>query len=36
MKIKDKLKNEFISEGDILITRERHRQHLIQCVEYLK
>ena len=35
MKIKDKLKNEFISEGDILITRERHRQHLIQCVEYL-
>ena len=35
MKIKDKLKNEFISEGDILITRERHRQHLVQCVEYL-
>ncbi len=35
MKIKDKLKNEFISNGDILITRERHRQHLIQCVEYL-
>ena len=34
-KIKDKLKNEFISNGDILITRERHRQHLIQCVEYL-
>jgi len=34
-KIKDKLKNEFISNEDILITRERHRQHLIQCVEYL-
>ena len=34
-KIKDKLKNEFISNEDILITRERHRQHLTQCVEYL-
>ena len=35
-KIKDNLKNKFISEEDILITRERHRQHLIQCVDYLK
>ena len=34
-KIKDQLKNKFISEEDILITRERHRQHLVQCVGYL-
>ena len=36
LKIKDNLKNKFISEEDILITRERHRQHLIQCVDHLK
>ena len=35
-KIKDNLKNKFISEEDILITRERHRQHLMQCVDHLK
>jgi len=35
-KIKDNLKNKFISEEDILITRERHRQHLVQCADYLK
>ncbi len=35
-KIKNKLKNRFISNEDILITRERHRQHLEQCVEHLK
>ena len=35
-KIKDNLKNKLLSEKDILITRERHRQHLIQCVENLK
>ncbi len=35
-KIIDKLKNKFISEEDILITRERHRQHLEQCAYYLK
>ena len=35
-KIKNNLKNKFISEDDILITRERHRQHLIKCAEYLK
>ena len=34
-KIKDKLKNKFINTEDILITRERHRQHLEQCVEHL-
>ena len=36
IKIKNNLKNKFISEEDILITRERHRQHLVQCVDHLK
>ena len=35
-KIKDNLKNKFITEEDILITRERHRQHLIQCANHLE
>jgi len=35
-KIKDYLKNKFISEEDILITRERHRQHLVQSSDHLK
>jgi len=35
-KIKNNLKNKFISSEDILITRERHREHLEQCVEHLK
>ena len=35
-KIKNNLKNRFISDEDILITRERHRQHLVQCENYLK
>ena len=35
-KIKNNLKNKFISEEDILITRERHRQHLVQCRDHLK
>ena len=35
-KIKNSLKDKFITEEDILITRERHRQHLIQCVDHLK
>jgi tRNA modification GTPase len=35
LKIKNNLKNKFISNEDILITRERHRQHLKQCLEYL-
>ena len=34
-KIKNKLKNKFISNEDILITRERHRQHLEQSLNYL-
>ena len=36
LKIKNNLKNKFISVEDILITRERHRQHLVQCANYLK
>ena len=36
LKIKSNLKNKFISDKDILITRERHRQHLQQCVVHLK
>ena len=35
-KIKHNLKNKFITSDDILITRERHRQHLKQCLEHLK
>ena len=35
-KIKNNLKNKFITTDDILITRERHRQHLEQCLEHLK
>ena len=34
--IKNNLKDKFISDDDILITRERHRQHLVQCADYLK
>ena len=36
IKIKNNLKNKFITSDDILITRERHRQHLKQCLEHLK
>ncbi len=36
LKIKSKLENKFLSHGDILITRERHRQHLKQCLTHLK
>ena len=34
--IKNKLKNQFINSEDILITRERHRQHLEQCINHLE
>ncbi len=34
--IKDKLKNKFIGSEGILITRERHRQHLENCVLHLE
>ena len=36
LKIKNKLKNKFITSEDILITRARHRQHLEQSLNYLK
>jgi len=36
MKIKNKLKNQFTTTEDILITRERHRQNLINCVWHLE
>jgi tRNA modification GTPase len=36
LKIKNKLKNKFIKSEDILITRERHRQHLEQSLNCLK
>ncbi len=35
LEIKNRLKKEFIISSDILITRERHRQHLKKCVEHL-
>ena len=35
-KIKSKLKNKFTTSEDILITRERHRQNLISCVQHLE
>ena len=34
-KIKEKLKEQFINTENILITRDRHRQHLEQCVLHL-
>ena len=35
LKIKNNLKNKFVTSDDILITRERHRQHLEQCLDHL-
>jgi len=35
-KIKSKLKNKFTTTEDILITRERHRQNLINCAHHLE
>ena len=35
-KIKNKLKNQFINSENVLITRERHRQNLINCVNHLQ
>ena len=34
--IKNNLKDKFIFDEDILITRERHRQHLMQCCDHLQ
>ena len=31
-----KLKNQFITSENILITRERHRKHLKLCVDHLE
>ena len=36
LKIKSKLKSKFTSSEDILITRERHRKNLINCVHHLE
>ena len=36
LKIKSKLKKKFITNEDILITRERHRQNLINSVQHLE
>ena len=36
LKIKNKLKNKFVTSEDILITRARHREHLQQSLNYLK
>ena len=36
LKIKNNFKNKFITSDDIFITRERHRQHLQQCLDHLK
>ena len=36
LKITSKLKNKFTTSEDILITRERHRQNLINCVHHLE
>ena len=35
-KIKSKLKNQFTTSENILITRERHRQNLKNCVQHLE
>ena len=35
-KIKNNLKNKFITNDDIYITRERHREHLKNCLMSLK
>ena len=35
-KIKSKLKNKFANSQDILITRERHRQSLLNCLNHLE
>ena len=35
-RIKENLKNKFVSTEDTLITRERHRQHLQQCIDHLE
>ena len=36
LRIKNKIKDTIISNNDIFITRERHRQHLEKCLDHLK
>ena len=36
LKIKNKIKNKFTTSEDILITRERHRQNLLNCAHHLE
>ena len=36
LKIKSKLENKFVSHENILITRERHRNHLENCILHLQ
>ena len=36
LEIRNKLKNKFISTENTIITRERHRQHLLNCVKHLE
>ena len=36
LEIREKLKNKFISTEDTIITRARHRQHLLECVQNLE
>jgi len=36
LRLKIKLKNKFITSDDILITRERHRYNLVQCLSNLE
>ena len=36
LKIKNILKNKFIADDNILITRERHRQNLVECANHLR
>jgi len=36
LKIKNKLKKKFLTNDDILITRERHRHNLLNCLHHLE
>jgi len=36
LKIRNKLKEKFITNEEILITRERHREHLKECLNHLE
>ena len=36
LEIRNRLKNKFTSSENTIITRERHRQHLVNCVKHLE